>query len=84
MFDRAARETRLTPIQLRGALMERLLRPTLTAPTLRAWRRGNKPVPLAAMLAVCDLAGKRPNEIILMLKRDGEIDGDDAALLTRL
>lgn len=89
LFDRAARETGMTPIQLRTALKVALLRPTLTAPTLRAWRRGNKPVPLAALLAVCDLAGKRPAALVAMLRAEAkaggtDLDGDFARLLERL
>ena len=85
IFDRAARETGLTPTQLRAALTEALHRPTLTPPTLRAWRRGNKPVPLGALLAVCDLAGRKPFEILAIMKGDELFDDRDVReLLSRL
>ena len=85
VFDRAARETGLTPTQLRAALTDSLNRPTLTAPTLRAWRRGNKPVPLAALLAVCDIARRKPTEILAMMRGDEPLDENDVReLLARL
>lgn len=87
MFDRAAVDTGLTPTELRMALRVALSRPTLTSPTLRAWRRGTKPVPAAALLAVCDLAGKRPAEIVDRLRKEnsgGDFGKDGWELLARL
>jgi len=63
MFEEAAQATGLAPGALGARLREELSRPTLTAPTLRAWRRGNKAVPLAAFLATCRIAGIRPDAI---------------------
>ena len=89
LFDKAARETGLSPGVLGQELRVRLLRPTLTAPTLRAWRRGNKPAPLAAFLACCALAGKRPDEVLRLLElelsqnADG-IDEEGKTLLSQL
>src|SRR5579872_3531782 len=63
MFEEAAQATGLAPGALGARLREELSRPTLTAPTLRAWRRGNKAVPLEAFLATCRIAGIRPDAI---------------------
>lgn len=63
MFEAAAQATGLAPGALGVRLREELSRPTLTAPTLRAWRRGTKAVPLAALLATCRIAGVRPDAI---------------------
>lgn len=88
LFNRAIEETGLTPIEMRAALRDRLLRPTLTAPTLRAWRRGNKPTPLAAFLAACHIADMRPADLIDLYKKEAgavlDLSPEERALLNEL
>lgn len=84
LFDRAIQETGLTPTEMRAELRTLLLRPTLTAPTLRAWRRGSKPTPLAAFLAVCHLAKLKPDQVFELLKQEtraSELDEESLRLL---
>lgn len=78
--------TGLTPGAIGLRLREELARPTLTAPTMRAWRRGNKAVPLAAFLAVCRIAQVSPADFINKMAEDaGGIEyGDLAELLQEL
>lgn len=68
LFETAAQATGLAPGALGARLREELSRPTLTAPTLRAWRRGSKAVPLAAFLATCRIANIRPASVLTKLQ----------------
>jgi len=76
LFEEAVRATGLTPGAMALRLRAELARPTLTAPTLRAWRRGNKAVPLAAFLAVCRIAGVRPATIVEKVTAQASQDAD--------
>jgi hypothetical protein len=83
LFEEAVQATGLAPGVLGLRLREELSRPTLTAPTLRAWRRGTKAVPLAALLATCRIAGIRPGSVVAKVLA-GAKDGDDDAEVTEL
>lgn len=78
LFEEAVQASGLAPGVLGARLREELSRPTLTAPTLRAWRRGNKAVPLAAFLATCRIANVRPGSVVAkVLATSREQVGDD-------
>lgn len=47
-------------------------RNVLSRQTLAAWRRGRRPVPMAAFLATCDLAGLRPPMIFDLAAEDSK------------
>ena len=88
LFETAVQATGLAPGVLGARLREELSRPTLTAPTVRAWRRGNKAVPFAAFLATCRIANVRPGSVVAKvtaLAKSGEVqDGDLLELLLLL
>jgi hypothetical protein len=84
LFEEAVGATGLSPGQLGLRLREELSRPTLTAPTLRAWRRGNKAVPFAAFLATCKIANVRPGSVVARLTDLAEVGIDDSELVELL
>ena len=87
LFEEAVQASGLAPGVLGSRLRDELSRPTLTAPTLRAWRRGNKAVPLAAFLATCRIANIRPGSVVarvLATSPNGAEDADLLALLLEL
>lgn len=84
LFEEAVQASGLTPGVLGSRLRDELSRPTLTAPTLRAWRRGNKAVPLAAFLATCRIANVRPGSVVARVLATSKEQGDDAELLELL
>ena len=84
LFEEAVRATGLPVGALGAKLRIELSRPTLTAPTLRAWRRGNKAVPLAAFLATCRIANIRPGSVVAKVTGMARGDLDDAELLDLL
>jgi len=60
-FDRACQLTGLSSVALCRQLAPMIGKPNaLSRQTLLGWRRGKQPVPMAAFLAACDLAGLRP------------------------
>ncbi len=73
LFEEAVQATGLAPGVLGARLRAELSRPTLTAPTLRAWRRGNKAVPLAAFLATCRIAGVRPAAVVAKVAAETKV-----------
>lgn len=86
LFEEAIKVTGLTPGAMGLRLREELARPTLTAPTMRAWRRGNKAVPLAAFLAVCRIAELSPGDFLAQMAdgADGIEDGEVVELLKEM
>jgi len=85
LFETAIQATGLAPGVIGARLREELSRPTLTAPTVRAWRRGTKAVPFAAFLATCRIANVRPGSVVAKvttLAKTGEIE--DGELLDLL
>lgn len=84
IFEEAVRATGLPPGALGLRLRDELNRPTLTAPTLRAWRRGSKAVPLAAFLAVCRIANVQPAEFVSRIAGTGTSVEKDLADLLQL
>ena len=88
LFETAVQATGLAPGVLGARLRVELSRPTLTAPTVRAWRRGNKAVPFAAFLATCRIANVRPGSVVAKvttLAKSGEVeDGELLELLLLL
>ena len=84
LFEEAVQATGLPVGALGARLRAELSRPTLTAPTLRAWRRGNKAVPLAAFLATCRIANVRPGSVVAKVAGMAEGGLDDPELLELL
>ena len=84
LFEEAAQATGLTPGMLGARLRVELSRPTLTAPTLRAWRRGTKAVPLAALLATCRIANIRPGTVVAKVAAAAEEEPADPELVELL
>lgn len=84
LFEEAVQASGLSPSALGARLRDELSRPTLTAPTLRAWRRGTKAVPLAAFLATCRIAGIRPGSVVAKVLATSKEQADDSELLDLL
>jgi hypothetical protein len=84
LFEEAVQATGLAPGVLGLRLREELSRPTLTAPTLRAWRRGTKAVPLAAFLATCRIAEIRPGSVVAKVLATSKDGAEDTELLDLL
>jgi hypothetical protein len=84
LFEEAVQATGLAPGALGARLRDELARPTLTAPTLRAWRRGTKAVPLAALLATCRIAGVRPGSVVARVLAGAKDLGDEPDVIGML
>ena len=66
-FNRACQLTGLSSAELCRRLAPMMgKRRVLSRQTLSGWRRGQRPVPMVAFLAACDLAGLRPPMIFAL------------------